>query len=320
MGVTKRHARKHKVIASQSHTMQLVILVMRALALLPLGVIRALGWVLGYVLYVLIAPRRRVILINLQLCFPHLSKSQRNKLARRNCVIFTQALLDRAWIWHASEKVVRSRLRLTGEISDLTNPGAVVIFAPHFYGMDAGGTAIMQQTPRAGSTVYVPQPNATIDAWVLKGRNRFGDTKAIARAAGSKAVLRVLREGRLLYLLPDMDFGVRDSVFVPFFGVSTATVPSLARFAKMGNARVVPVITRLTSQGYETHVYPAWKNYPSDDLIADTARMNKELENYILDMPEQYYWVHKRFKTRPAGQASFYTKDGGGKSSAGAPG
>jgi KDO2-lipid IV(A) lauroyltransferase len=282
------------------------ILFMRALSVLPLPAIRGLGRLLGYVLYATVRPRRRIVLTNLRLCFPELTERQRRALARRSVVCFTQALLDRAWLWHADPDVVRRRLRLTGAIEGLTRPGAVVIFAPHFYGMDAGGSAIMQQAARAGSTLYATQSSAAFDAWMQAGRARFGDVTPIARAAGPKPVLRALREGRMLYLLPDMDLGPRESVFVPFFGVNTATVPSLARFAKLGHARVVPVVTRMTRQGYEARVHPAWEHYPSDDAVADAARMNRELEGYIRAVPEQYYWVHKRFKTRPPGEAGFY--------------
>ncbi|MFD2379397.1 hypothetical protein ACFSTJ_20645 [Ottowia pentelensis] len=113
--------------------------------------------------------------------------------------------------------------------------------------------------------------------------------------------MRALREGQMLYLLPDMDLGPQESIFVPFFGIPTATVPSLPRFAKLGGARVVPVVTRLTPDGYEVRVHPAWQDYPGNDVAADTARMNAELQAWIDTMPEQYYWVHKRFKTRPEG-------------------
>lgn len=286
--------------------MHLGILFLRALSVLPLPLIRALGWLLGCALYPIARRRQRIVLTNLRLCLPELNERQRRALARRNVVCFTQAALDRAWLWHASPEVARRRLRLTGAIEDLTRPGAVVIFAPHFYGMDAGGSAIMQQVARAGSTLYATQPNAALDEWMRQGRARFGDVTPIARAAGPKPILRALREGRMLYLLPDMDLGPRESVFVPFFGVSTATVPSLARFAKLGHARVVPVVTRMTRQGYEARVYPAWDDYPSDDPVADTARMNRELEGYIRAMPEQYYWVHRRFKTRPPGEPGLY--------------
>ena len=113
--------------------------------------------------------------------------------------------------------------------------------------------------------------------------------------------MAAVRAGEPLYLLPDMNFDPSESLFVPFFGVPAATVPSLSRFAKLGRAQVVPVVTALTPQGYEVRVLPAWQDFPSGDLEADTVRMNRELEAFIAADPAQYYWVHKRFKDRPQG-------------------
>lgn len=279
---------------------------MRALAPLPLPLVRALGAAVGWLLYALARQRRRIALINLRLCFPHWSESQRRAVARRNFVRFAQAFFDRAWLWHGRPDVVRRRLRITGAVDDLAREGAVVMFAPHFYGMDAGGSAVMQQIARPACTIYSTQSNARLDAWMRAGRQRFGDATLLARTEGVKPIVRALREGKLLYLLPDMDLGPQESVFVPFFGVPTATVPSLSRFARLGGARVVPVVTRMTPGGYEVRVHPAWADYPSGDATADTARMNAELQRYIEPMPEQYYWVHKRFKTRPPGEPAVY--------------
>ena len=115
-----------------------------------------------------------------------------------------------------------------------------------------------------------------------------------------------LREGQPLYLLPDMNITRQESVFVPFYGVPTATLTSLARFASLGRARVVPVITRMTGSGYAVEVLPAWEGFPSGDLTADAATMNRLLQTYIDTMPTQYYWVHKRFKVRPPGEPPVY--------------
>lgn len=282
------------------------ILFMRALAPLPLGVVRALGNALGRLLFVAARPRRRIALTNLRLCFPHWTEAERVALARRNFVYFTQAFLDRSWLWHGDPAVVRQRLRITGAVDDLTREGAVVMFAPHFYGMDAGGSAVMQQIDRPACTIYSTQPNAALDEWMQRGRQRFGDAALLSRTEGVKPIVRALREGKMLYLLPDMDLGPHESVFVPFYGVPTATVPSLSRFARLGHARVVPVITRLTDFGYEVKVHPAWPDYPTADATADAALMNRHLQDYIDEMPEQYYWVHKRFKTRPPGEPSLY--------------
>ena len=284
------------------------ILFMRALAPLPLGVVRALGNALGRLLFVAARPRRRIALTNLRLCFPHWTEAERVALARRNFVYFAQAFLDRSWLWHGDPAVVRQRLRITGAVDDLTREGAVVMFAPHFYGMDAGGSAVMQQIDRPGGTIYSTQPNAALDEWMQRGRQRFGDATLLSRTEGVKPIVRALREGKMLYLLPDMDLGPHESVFVPFYGVPTATVPSLSRFARLGHARVVPVITRLTDFGYEVKVHPAWPDYPTADATADAALMNRHLQDYIDEMPEQYYWVHKRFKTRPEGEPSVYSR------------
>ena len=279
---------------------------MRALARLPLPWLRALGGVLGRLLFVLARRRRHVALTNLRLAFPDWSEAERVDVARRSFIAFAQAFIDRAWVWHAPDAVVRQRIRLTGAVHELRRPEAAVLFAPHFYGMDAGGAAIMQQAVARGSSIYSPQSGAATDAWVRAGRERFGDVVLINRRDGVKPVIKSLREGRYLYLLPDMDLGPEESLFVPFFGVPAATVPSLPRLARLGRARVVPTVTRMTPQGYEVQVQPAWTDYPSEDVAADTALMNRRLEEWIRAMPEQYYWVHKRFKTRPAGEPSVY--------------
>ena len=279
---------------------------MRALARLPLPWLRALGGVLGRLLFVLARRRRHVALTNLRLAFPDWSEAERVDVARRSFIAFAQSFIDRAWVWHAPDAVVRQRIRLTGAVDELRRPEAAVLFAPHFYGMDAGGAAIMQQAVARGGSIYSPQSGAATDAWVRAGRERFGDVVLINRRDGVKPVIKSLREGRYLYLLPDMDLGPEESLFVPFFGVPAATVPSLPRLARLGRARVVPTVTRMTPQGYEVQVHPAWTDYPGEDVAADTALMNRRLEEWIRAMPEQYYWVHKRFKTRPAGEPSVY--------------
>ena len=282
------------------------IQMMRVLGRLPLGWLRALGFLLGCVLYVLIVPRRRVATTNLRLCFPALSASQIRMRVIRLFVHFAQAWLDRAWLWHGSPELVRARLRLTGAVDELRGDAPVVIFAPHFVGLDAGWTALTQQLPRRFTTIYTNQANKVVDAWILAGRQRFGKVRLFGRVQGVKAIVAALRAGEPLYLLPDMNYGPQESVFVPFYGVAAATVPSLSRFARLARAKVVPVITRMTSQGYEVQVMPAWADFPSDDMLADTAVMNQRLQSFIDTMPDQYFWVHKRFKTRPEGSPSVY--------------
>ena len=279
---------------------------MRALAPLPLAWVRALGWLLGHVLYGFVGSRRHVVQTNLRLCFPHLDAAQVRALARRVFVRVAQAWLDRSWLWHGSPTSVRDRLKITGAVNELAGSDPVVIFAPHFVGMDAGGMAFTQQLSLPITTIYTNQSNKVVDAWILKGRQRFGSIKLFGRVDGVKAIISSLRQGQRLYLLPDMNFGPHESLFVPFYGISAATVPSLSRFARLGRAKVVPVLNRMTPQGYEVQVLPAWPSFPTDDLKADTALMNAHLQSYIDTMPDQYYWVHKRFKDRPPGEPALY--------------
>ena len=282
------------------------ILLMRALAPLPLPLVRALGWVLGRVLYAVVGSRRRVVRANLDQCFPQWSAQRRAALVPRVFIRFAQAWLDRGWLWHARPEVVRRRLNLTGALSEFDGETPVVMFAPHFVGMDAGWTAVTQQLPRRFTGIYTDQTDKVVDAWMLKGRQRFETARPFRRADGVKAIVSALRGGAPLYLLPDMNFGPEESIFVPFYGVPAATVPSLSRFARLGGAKVVPVVARMTPRGYDVTVLPAWLGYPTSDIEADTAIMNRRLQDYIDEMPDQYYWVHKRFKTRPPGMPEIY--------------
>ena len=279
---------------------------MRVLAHVPLPALRALGWCLGQLLYVLAVPRRKVALRNLALCFPKATVAQRSRWARETFVVFCQTWLDRSWLWFAPREVVQRRVRLQGALDELEGDTPTIIFAPHFYGMDAGGTALTLHTPRAFTSIFSTHPDPAVDAWFMAGRQRFGDVRMLNRADGVKPIISNLRKGGLLYLLSDMDFGPGESIFVPFYGVPTATVPSLPRFARLGRAKVIGMYTRLTPTGYVAEITPAWEGYPSDDVEADTAQMNLRLQSYIDTMPGQYYWVHKRFKTRPAGEPSVY--------------
>ena len=285
---------------------RLGVVFMRLLAGLPLAWIRALGWLLGRLLYVVIVPRRRVVKVNLALCFPHLAQAQRDALALRVFIRVAQAWLDRSWLWHGRPDKLRDRLHLTGAVDQLLGSEPTLVFAPHFVGIDAAWTALTQQLPRAFMTLYAKQANPVVDEWILAGRQRFGSVRLFRRVDGVKAVVSALRSGTPFCLLPDLNYGREESVFVPFYGVPAATVPSLSRFARLGRARVVPLLVKLTPGGYEVQILPAWRDFPTGDLIADTALMNQRLQTYIDTMPEQYYWVHKRFKSRPAGLDPVY--------------
>jgi KDO2-lipid IV(A) lauroyltransferase len=279
---------------------------MRLLAHFPLPLVRGLGAVLGWVLYGVAVPRRRVVQVNLALCFPERSAAERRSLARQTFVYFAQTWLDRSWLWHGRPEVLARRLHLHGALNEFEGHAPTIVFSPHFYGLDAGATAINMAIDRDFTSIYSEQSNPLLDQWIKAGRLRFGRVRLFLRREGVKGNVNALRSGEVLYLLPDMDFSFEGTVFVPFFGVPTATVPSIPRFARLGRAKVISVVPRLTASGYDVEVMPAWPNYPSGDLEADTALVNQHLERFINTMPAQYYWVHKRFKSRPAGLPPVY--------------
>lgn len=285
---------------------RLGIYLMQRSACLPLRWVRAIGWALGHLLYLLVASRRKVVRTNLALCFPEMAAGERRKLARRTFVAFGQSWMDRGWLWHAPAAVVARRLNLVGALGELEGDAPTILFGPHFYGLDAAATAIAIRIPRRYTSIYTQQADPVVDEWIRNGRLRFGDCRVFSRTTGLKEIVASLRGGDVFYLLPDMDFGPSDSVFVPFFGVPAATLPSVPRFARLGRAKVITVLPRITPQGYTVELMPAWKDFPGDDAVADTALMNRRLEAFIATMPEQYYWVHKRFKTRPPGEPGVY--------------
>jgi KDO2-lipid IV(A) lauroyltransferase len=288
----------------------LLVWTMRLLAYFPLRSLRALGWFLGSVLFELARRRRHVVNVNLALCFPDKSQPERRALARQHFVLLAQSFLDRAWLWHAPLAKVQERIKWFGPeqaLAALAAEQATLIFAPHFVGLDAGGLALTMRVAKPVAFIFVPQHNAVLDDWVNQGRQRGGQVKPYFRHDGVKQIISGMRHGEVLHLSPDMDFGAQESMFVPFMGVPAATLPSLPRFAKSGRAQVMPMLTRLTPQGYEIELLAPWTDFPSDDLAADTLRMNDVLATWIAQNPAQYYWVHKRFKTRPLGEASLYT-------------
>lgn len=286
--------------------MTFLIACMRLVARWPLSWVRALGAGLGFLLWKLAHSRRHIVLTNLRLCFPELNETQRLALAREHFRLVGQSLMDRAWLWHAPEAVVRSRLRWCGAPEVLEGTRPMVLFAPHFVGLDAGGSAVAIQAQQDVAFIFVSQSNPQLEAWVRQGRERWGHAKPYFRHEGIRKIIAGLKRGERLHLSPDMDLGPEESIFVPFMGVNAATVPSLSRMTRLVGAQVVPVVTRLTAEGYDIEVGQPWADFPSEDMKADTARMNEMLAQSIRLSPAQYYWVHKRFKTRPPGEPGVY--------------
>ncbi len=274
---------------------------------LPFPVLVALGNSLGGVLYRLAHERRRVATINLQLCFPDMKEADRQALVLAHFKMFTRGVIERCILWWGSAQRINKLIRVEGvEHFEAIKGQPAILLTPHFVGMDAGGQWIAQHTDTV--CMYANQKNLYLTDLLLKKRSRFGNQKLYSRQQGLRPILKGLKAGMPFIYPPDQDQGIKDGAFIPFFGVPAATMASVPRIALMTGAKVVPSITRVLpgSQGYVLTFYPAWENFPSGNDIADARRMNEFIEQRVLEMPEQYFWVHKRFKTRPEGEARFY--------------
>lgn len=277
------------------------------LRFLPPRLLAACGHLLGWILYALGNERRFVARRNLQLCFPDRDLKSIERLVRAHFRAFGRSFLEYGIVWWGSAKRVRAFVKLEGiEHWQAVSDRPVIWLAPHFVGLDMGGIRLTADFPLV--SMYSRQKNPIFDAILRHGRERFGNSRLVSRQDGIRALVRGLRDRIPLYYLPDQDFGSRHAIFVPFFGVPAATITGLARIAKLSDATVVPCVTRQMpgGGGYVVTFYPAWQDFPSGDDIKDTRRMNAFIEARVKEMPEQYFWMHKRFKTRPPGEARFY--------------
>lgn len=288
---------------------RLLVTALWLLHFLPLSILSKIGVGLGRILFHFGKRRRRIALINLALCFPKLDVPDRENLARRHFEVLGRSMLERGIFWWSSPKRLARVIRIEGEerINELrAAKKPIILLAPHFVGLDAGGIAIVMRFDIV--SIYSAQKNPVFDRLLLKGRSRFRDQLLLSRQDGARASVKAMKAGRPFYYLPDMDFGRRDSLFVPFFGVQTATITGLSRLSKAAGATVVPCITRMLpgGGGYVVEIGEPWQHYPSSDVESDTQRMNAYIEDVVKTMPEQYYWVHRRFKTRPEGEKKLY--------------
>jgi Kdo2-lipid IVA lauroyltransferase/acyltransferase len=264
-----------------------------------------LASLLGNLGWMLVASRRRITLTNLRACFPQSSPSERRAMGRRFFRRLARATLDHSVLWKGELDQVERHIRVDG-VERLLDPTKrpLILLAPHFVGLDAGGVRVT--TLVRAVSVYARQSNPVWDRWLAFGRSRFRPTVLVARGADLRTALRAMRDGLPFYYLPDIDGGPSNSIFVPFMGVPTATLPMVSRMARMTGARVMMAVTEQTPDGYVLHLEAPWEDFPGPSVEDDTARMNHEIERWVRRMPDQYLWAHRRFKTRPPGEAAFY--------------
>ncbi len=281
---------------------------LRLISFVPLPVLWLMGCVLGGVLYYLHGARRHVTMRNIEGCFPSLDRRARRRMARQHFRALGQASLAIGIAYWGSKRRLERLVRCVGrEHYDqaLAQGRPVILLVAHFIGIEIGGVYLSRERPMID--MYRRAKNQLFDEVLRRGRTRFGG-RVVERLEGLKPVIKAMRQGAVFYYLPDQDPGRHNTVFVPFFGVPAATLTALGRLARITNALVVPCFTRQLSygRGYEVVFKPALDNFPTADEIADATRMNWEIEQGVREMPEQYFWVHKRFKTRPQNAPAFY--------------
>ncbi len=272
---------------------------------LPLRLLAPLGRGLGRLIYLFGRSRRHIALTNLRLCFPDMPEAGRRALACRHFAAFGRSFLERGLLWWASAERIRRIVRVEGlEHLESAKDRPVILFVPHFVGLDMGWTRLTLELGMV--SIYANQKNLLFNSALYQGRMRFGDSLLLSRQEGTRKAIKAMKEGKPFYYLPDMDYGERDTIFVSFFGVPAATITGLSRLARMANAIVIPVVTRMERDRYVVVVGPPWQDFPGPSIEADTRRMNAFIESEILDMPPQYFWLHRRFKTRPPGEKGVY--------------
>lgn len=286
---------------------RLALVALWLLHLLPLRLLAPLGEGVGMMLWWLGRERRCVTLTNLRLCFPELDEARRAVLARRTFAAFGRSFLERGILWWSRPQRIRRLVTVDGlEHLRAAQGVPTILLVPHFVGLDVGWSRLAQECDMV--SVYSNQKNPVFNAVLLRGRLRFGQQKLLSRQEGMRGAVKAIKEGRPFYYLPDMDYGRRDAVFVPFFGVQAATITGLSRLTRLTGAQVLPVVVTMLpgGRGYRVEILAAWTDWPGEDVEADTRRMNTFVEGAVRLQPEQYFWLHKRFKTRPEGAARLY--------------
>ncbi len=295
--------------------MRLLLALMWLLHWLPLPVLGRLGKGLGNLLFVLMRERRHITLTNLALCFPDMPARERRAIAREHFQGYARSVLERAILWWASAERLRRLIRVVPAVpTQLAAERPTIFLCPHFVCLEVAGVAITMEGPLC--SIYSQQRSSkAFDAALRKGRARFASEEEkeqflLSRQAGIKPIIRAMRGGRPFLMLPDLDFGRKESIFVPFFGVPAATLAAPARLAAATGGQVIPVTTRFLPdyRGWEVKFHPVWDNYPGDDIESATRRMMAFIEERIREAPSEYFWSHKRFKTRPPGMPPVYKK------------
>ncbi len=285
------------------------VALLRILVSLPYKALIAIGYGLGWLASYIPTDRNRVVQKNLQLCFPELSGAEIDQLRKKHWRLLGRSIVEKSIIWLGSKKQLSDMIEVHSEV-DLSDRKPRILVNMHFIGIEGSIilSALAQEKgwPRT-SGFFQRMKNPFFNQKIIEWRNRFGGN-SIDRQGNSLELIREIRKGSFIIIAPDIDLGLKDSTFVPFFDIQTNTITAVSRLAKITGAQVCMMITTLKKDeaGYLCSISKPLENFPTDDPQADTARLNQIFEKEIRLRPAEYYWVHKRFKNRPFNEASPY--------------
>jgi KDO2-lipid IV(A) lauroyltransferase len=270
---------------------------------LPFGWQMALGRLIGALALRLAGRRRHIAAVNLQLCFPGQSENERRRLLQAHFDALGKGVVETALAWWGRSAQLRDRVRVVGlqHLQAACAEGrGVILLSAHFTTLELGGRLLALHTPF--HVLYRQHRNPLFETVMQRARRQRFE-RAIARD-DTRALLASLKAGMPVWYAPDQNHAGPQAVFVPFFGISASTLTATARLARLSGAPVVPFFqARLPANtGYLLVLCPALKGFPGADIAQDTARINRLIEGVVREIPEQYLWVHRRFKTRPAGE------------------
>lgn len=284
----------------------LAIGLLRLLAPLSIKNQVRIGKVIGRLAYLLAARRRKITAVNIRLCFPELDAKQQKQLVK-DCINENAiGLVETARAWFADPETIRGQLEVIGlehlQAAHSLGKGVIVI-GGHYSTLDLGSVMASRYVDFNG--MYRPHKNPLMDKIMRESRLRVGK---IVDRADMRTIIRALKAGEYLWYAPDQDYGAAVSVFAPFFGVEAATIKTTSKLAQINDSPVLVLSyhRKPDNSGYVMRFNPPLEGFPSGNEVDDAARVNQALEQEIRRCPEQYMWVHRRFKTRPQGQAGFY--------------
>ena len=272
---------------------------------LPFSAQVLIGKGIGRMLYPLLNRFRKIAFINISRCFPNKNKSQVDSLVKQNFEAVGISIFETANAYFANDDKISSLVTIKNEhhlTNAIENDQSVILLAAHFMPLMLGSRALLLKHNIAN--IYRPQNNQLFDKIMRKG---FVDNGALMiKTKDTRSMVKAIKNKLPIWYAPDQDLGENICVFAPFFNIQTATVSATARLAKGENIQVIPYFFIRTATGYTMNFEAPIENYPDADASISATITNQILERQILKAPEQYLWIHKRFKTRPKGESSFY--------------